>query len=273
MSRPKIVDTFPFNNELDILQMRCEELLNSRAVDHMVLVEATRDHQDHVKPLWFADHKERFAPWLDRIVHVIVPDGGLPSKAQDNDPWAREHAQREWIAEGLAELNLVGSDIILESDVDEIPRALHTRNVRPGGKIWAFGQRGHFWAVDWLYGQPWYGTTCATVDTIGRMAKVPGARPFAYLRDVRLTADCPSHLRDAGWHFSWLGGAEAALKKVGSFCHPEVEQQIRDGLTSDQFLRQGIHVDGVKMTPVDVNDEWPAFIRERRCPSEWFRPR
>jgi hypothetical protein len=269
MTRPTIVDTFMFNNELDILQMRLEELYN--AVDHFVLVEAKVDHQDHPKPLHYAENRERFKPWADKIVHVIA--GDMPTKAQDNDPWAREHAQREFIADGVARLGLVGSDIILESDVDEIPRALHTRNVRPNGKIWAFGQRGHFWAVDWLYSAPWYGTTCTTVDTLARMAKVPGARPFAYLRDVRITAECPAHLQDAGWHFSWLGGAEAALKKVGSFCHPEVEQQIRDGLTSDQFLRQGVHVDGVKMHPVEVNEEWPAFIRERRCPADWFRPR
>jgi hypothetical protein len=188
----------------------------------------------------------------------------------DNDPWAREHAQREFIADGLAHLDLTDQDIVLQSDVDEIPRALEARNVRPGGKILSFGQLGHFWAVDWLYPHPWYGTTVATVATLKRF---PDAKRFAYMRDVRCTAECPPHLQGAGWHFSWLGGAEAAMRKVGSFCHPEVEQRIRDGLTSDQFLRDGVHVDGVQMKPVDVDDSWPAFIFERRCPANWFRPR
>jgi hypothetical protein len=27
------------------------------------------------------------------------------------------------------------------------------------------------------------------------------------------------------------------------------------------------------MSPVDVDAEWPRYVFERRCPSEWFRPR
>ena len=36
MSRPKVIDTFPFNNELDMLECRLTELYD--AVDHFVLV-------------------------------------------------------------------------------------------------------------------------------------------------------------------------------------------------------------------------------------------
>lgn len=266
MTRPKVIDCFPFNNELDMLECRLVELYD--AVDAFVLVEAERDHQDHVKPLHYMENRDRFAPWKDKLVHVVA--GPMPSKADNPDPWAREHAQREFIGDGLAAIGVTDDDVILQSDVDEIPRALHARNCRPGRKTWAFGQRGHFWAVDWLYPLIWHGTTAAAVRTIGTLHP---ARRFAYMRDLRLTAECPPHLEDAGWHLSWLGGAEAALAKVGSFCHPEVEQQIRDGLTSDEFLRAGIHVDGHKMTPVDVDEEWPRYIVERRCPESWFRPR
>jgi hypothetical protein len=236
-------------------------------VDAFVLVESEQDHQDHVKPLWYQEHKERFAPWADKIIPVVT--GKMPTKAEDADPWAREHAQREWIGAGLAKLDLVGHDVILQSDVDEIPRALEARNVRPRG-FWSFGQLGRFFCVDWHYPFPWFGTVAATVESISRLS---GDTPFSYMRDVRMTAQCPPHLMGAGWHFSWLGGAEAALRKVGSFCHPEVEDQIREGLASDRFLRDGIHVDGTRMTPVDVDETWPAFISERRCPANWFRPR
>ena len=266
MTRPKIIDAFPFNNELDLLQMRCEELYD--AVDAMVLVEAPKDHQDHDKPLYFAEHRDRFSAWADKIVHVVA--GPMPSKAEDADPWAREHAQREFIRDGLAHLDLTDHDVILQSDVDEIPRALHARNVRPGGKAWVFGQRGHFWAVDWLHPVQWRGTVAMTVKGLSLLSE---ARRFAYMRDLRLTAEMPPHLADAGWHFSWLGGSDAAIRKVGSFCHPEVEGQIREGLANNEFLRGGYHVDRTKMAPVEVNEEWPAFIRERRCPESWWRPR
>lgn len=267
MSRPKVVDAFPFNNELDILECRLVELYDS--VDAFVLVEATRDHQDHSKPLWYADHRERFEPWADKIVHVVVEDGEMPSKAEDNDPWAREHAQREFIARGLKDLGLTGQDVILQSDVDEIPRALHARNVRPQG-FWSFAQRGLFWAVDYLYPHPWFGTVATTVD---HLLKLPEANRFSYMRDVRMTALNPSHLTDAGWHLSWLGGPDAAMRKVGSFCHPEVEDRIRKGLASDVFLGEGYHVDGVKLIPVDVDGTWPKWIVEGHAPASWFRPR
>lgn len=262
--RPLIIDAFPFNNELDILEMRLTELCG--AVDRFVLVESERDHQDHLKPLWYDDHKSRFEPWVDKIRHVIVRDGEMPSKEQDSDPWAREHAQREFI--GRACTDLSGQDIILQSDVDEIPRALQARNVRPGRSMYVFQQRLHCFAVDWRHPEWWMGTVAATVDTISQL---PKGREFAWQRDSRLRAECPPHLRDAGWHFSWLGGKEAALAKLGSFCHPEIAERTESLLAEDVFLREGYHVDGQKQAPVDVDETWPRWIAEGHAPAVWFR--
>ena len=33
---------------------------------------------------------------------------------------------------------------------------------------------------------------------------------------------------------------------------------------SDVFLREGFHVDGTKMTPVDVDESWPRWVVEDR---------
>lgn len=266
MTRPVIVDAFPFHDELDVLEMRLAELYDT--VDRFVIVEATVTHQDRPKPLYYLDHADRFAAWSDKIIQVTATD--LPTARDYPDPWAREHAQRDWIAVGLQGLDLGDGDIVMQSDVDEIPRALHARNVRPGAGLIAFGQRGHFWAVDWFYPHPWFGTVAGTVRSIARL----GDRPFVRMRDMRTTAPCPPHMMDAGWHFSWLGGPDRARKKVGAFCHPEVETSVRrgieDGLT---FWRDGIHLDGVKMEPVDVDEGWPRWIREGNAPDSWFRPR
>lgn len=268
MSRPQIIDSFVFNNEVDLLECRLVELYE--AVDKFILVESERDHQDHLKPLWYDDHKERFTPWADKIVHVIVKDGEMPRLEDDADPWAREHAQREFIARGLGTFEWSDSDIILQSDVDEIPRALQVRNVRPNGRMLAFEQRLHSFAVDWLHPDPWYGTVAAQLGTLKQM---PRGREFAYQRDCRLRADCPPHLRDAGWHFSWLGGREAALRKLGSFCHPEIAERTQTMLEEDVFLLEGYHVDGKKQQPVDVDESWPKWIREGHAPKVWFRKR
>jgi hypothetical protein len=165
--------------------------------------------------------------------------------------------------------------VIMQSDVDEIPRS-HLMGVplynvvRPGGDVVAFGQRGHFWAVDWLYPKTWFGTVAATANTLMRMG---GAR-FGHMRTLRNQVGCRPHMRDAGWHLSWLGGPERVTKKVNSFCHPEVEDRIRGAIDNDNFYwREGFHVDGERMAPVEVDESWPKWIQAGNAPESWYRPR
>ena len=274
-----IIDTFPINNELDMLEMRLETM--SPAVDYFIAVEADVDHQDHPKPYWISDNIGRFVKWADKL--IIVQATGLPTHEEDPDPWARELAQREYVHDGLREINervgLSPTDIVLHGDVDEICRPVYVRNVRPKAPLHptilpdktldlgfvSFEQRGHFFAVDWLHPEPWGGTVAGTLEQVAQIGQ------FQKMRNLRNWN--PSKLHDAGWHFSWLGGREAAMRKLGSFCHPEVAERTETGLKSDRYLREGLHLDGRVMTPVEVNDEWPAYIVERRCPTEWFRPR
>ena len=126
-----IIDTFPINNELDMLEMRLETM--SPAVDWFIAVEADVDHQDHPKPYWISDNIGRFVKWADKL--IIVQATGLPTHEEDPDPWARELAQREYVHDGLREIDervgLSPSDIVLHGDVDEICRPLYVRNVRP----------------------------------------------------------------------------------------------------------------------------------------------
>ncbi|RLA30267.1 MAG: hypothetical protein DRR03_10930 [Gammaproteobacteria bacterium] len=64
------------------------------------------------------------------------------------------------------------------------------------------------------------------------------------MRNMR-NANGVAVLPDAGWHLSWLGGPDRVTKKVGSFCHPEVEADIRGGIANDNFFyREGFHGDG-----------------------------
>lgn len=258
--RPKLIDAFMFFDELDVLELRLTELGDT--VDTFVLVEADVTHQNEPKPFHYLDNQERFAPWADKIVHVAATD--LPTYP---NPWSREHAQRDWIGVGLARLDLAADDIVLYSDVDEVPRALHARNVRPGDGVMAFGQRGHFWAVDWIYPQMWKGTVAATVRSMGRL----GRRPLVRMRDMRNWAPCPPHMMDAGWHLSWLGGPDRAAKKAEAFSHPEVRERVLE--ESLRYWRDGVHVDGVQMNPVDVDESWPKWIVDGRAPESWFRPR
>ena len=84
----RVVDAFIFFNELDLLEMRLEELFD--VVDVFVLVEATRTFRGEPKPLHFAENRSRFQPYASKIRHVVVTD--LPD---GDDPWVREYFESE----------------------------------------------------------------------------------------------------------------------------------------------------------------------------------
>ena len=248
-----IVDTFMMNDELDMLECRLVEL--SDVVDRFVIVESDRTHgHNRPKPLHFLENQDRFGPWSDQIVHVTAT--GLPS---DVDAWSREHAQREFVREGLNRLDLHADDIVLHGDIDEIPDSFCVDHCRPSGFV-VFDQTLCCFAVDWLHPQVWAGTVAGRVRHIDSFAK---------MRDARLSSS--THLPDAGWHLSWLGGLDAATRKIDSFCHPEIEDEWRPRLA--ECFTDGIHVDGTKLVPVDVDESWPAWIVDGKAPESWFRPR
>ena len=70
-----IYDCFPFFNELDLLEIRLNEL--SGVVDRFVLSEAELTHNGDRKPLYFNEHKDRFAKFADKIIHIIVRKDGF----------------------------------------------------------------------------------------------------------------------------------------------------------------------------------------------------
>jgi len=257
-----IFDSFMVNDELEMLECRLYELQDIPNLVH-VIVEANVDHQDHPKPFHVTENLDRFEQWADRL--HIVKAKGLPPRTFDPDPWAREHAQREYVRFGLEELNARPDDLVLHGDVDEIPNPLVVRNLRPQGFV-SLEQRGHFFSVDWLYPLPWYGTVAGRVKDI---------QSFGAMRDMR---NIVRKIPNGGWHLSWMPvgdrtSEETAREKLKTFCHPEVTERVLMGLEIDAFRGDGWHVDGQQMTPVEVDRTWPRWIYERKCPESWFRSR
>jgi beta-1,4-mannosyl-glycoprotein beta-1,4-N-acetylglucosaminyltransferase len=252
------VDTFPFFNELDILECRLTEIYD--AVDYFVAVEADVDHQGNPKPYWLSENLDRFDPFKDKL--RVVRATGLPPVDEFPNAWWREQAQREHAIEALKELRVGNDDIILHGDVDEIPTVVAARNVQPRGYV-TFLQRAHFWALDWVYPPGWEGTAAA------RVRDIPS---FADLRNSRRRNR--QQLPNAGWHISWMGGAEANITKVEAFCHPEIGPALRESVANGHtILTNGRHTDGTILEPVDVDDTYPKWIRDGNAPASWYRPR
>ena len=140
--------------------------------------------------------------------------------------WERDQHQRESIGEALRALGAQASDLILVSDVDEIPAVDAVRRARDAlaaareRMLLIFEQRLFYFRLNyelvWSRKMPWLGTAAARFgdapsingmrttgrNTRGRHAKGfdKGARVFRLPR--------------GGWHFSYLGGDEFLRQKL-----------------------------------------------------------
>jgi hypothetical protein len=238
-------------DELAMLQMRCEEMADYD-VRHVV-VESPVTHQGSPKPLYFAENKERFASWAGRISHIVADD--LPD---DPNPWIREHAQRDAALAAL--VDAAAGDLVLISDVDEIPSRT-ALEAKPRPAI-ALQQNVCAFAVDWLGFKE-------RTSVIAVAAYVQERGSLAEIRDMRATWPV---IWNGGFHFTWIGGRDWCLDKLGAFCHTEATDVVRRGITSGAFIERG-EWNVAQLEPVEVDGRWPAMIRERRCPESWFRPR
>jgi hypothetical protein len=246
----KIIDCFMLDNELDMLEVRLEEL--SGKADRFVICEAPVTHRGDPKPLHYAENQERFAAWADRITYVVAD---LPGTA---DPWVREHAQRDAAMPVLAAL-AADDDIILICDADEFP----PWPFPPPAPAVAFAQNLAMYAVDWIYPQP---HICSVAARWGLIRDSSLSR----VRDARYSLPVVS----GGWHLTWLGGVEAQREKLGKHCHLEMRPDETERIASGRAYREGAHQSGeCMMIPVDADERWPRRIFERRCPESWFRPR
>lgn len=256
-----------FCDELDMLRVRLD-VVNSwqtarRAPDVThVIVEAPTTHKGVPKPLHFAENSAKVSA-VGTIQHVVV---SLPDAA---DPWVLEHAQRD-AAWPVIDAQAADSDWVLISDLDEIPypRLLYHMLINDLLNPVAIRMRVFIHAVDWEVPQEHLPPQCVAA-TVGYIRSHGGS--LANVRDAR--ADYVE-ASPCGWHFSWLGtpGAQAA-KLRDKTCHTEIlGTPEADLIASGERYRTGKDAGGLPVIPVTVDETWPAMIRERRVPAEWFRP-
>lgn len=259
MTAPRRFDCFMFRDELDMLEMRLHEL--DGKVDRWVVVESRQTHRGIAKPLVFLENLERFAPWLDRIHHIVADLSGY------SEPWAAEHAQRD-AAWPMIDSQAADDDVVLICDVDEIPSSSALAWSGPGAV--ALWMRTTLYAVDWEVPASYPLPPTAVAATVGHLRQHGGH--LGAVRDQRAAYPV---ITDGGWHFSWTGGPERQKAKLlTGTCHTELLSHPEANLIlSGARYTEGASGGGIPVVPVDVDETWPAWIRDRKCPPEWFRPR
>ncbi len=263
-TRPaRIYDYFTFFNEFELLDIRLAELAD--CVDGFVIVESIWTNRGDPKPLLFAENRDRYATYADRIRHVVLTEkrSAIPAQQfvhqKDHGLTALEHCD-DW-------------DLVTVCDVDEIPRPSALRAYRDRFQgVWDVARLSmdlYQYFMNLRTYRRWTGAAvlpCAMARLISPMsAQVIAGQPESGLG---LT------IPDAGWHFTWMGGAERVLTKLKSFGHKELDTPAVASMKtiSDRLARRENVVDHTgeftaffgALEVVDVDETFPQSVRARK---------
>lgn len=255
----KTYDCFTFFNELDVLEFRLQELYDT--VDHFVIAEANLSHSGKPKEYILLDNWERYKPYADKIIRVQVDD--FP---ETPDSWVREKFQRYALIRGLADLT--PDDVIITSDLDEIPRAEMIEMIKEDENNYAryilaipmfqykinymkIVERSKQWNI---------------IVTRGRVYTNPQQEreyTFPWIPDP----DDIVYVDHGGWHFTYFGDDNHAITKIQNFAHTETDtpemiaRHNIEWMITNKYGHHGIN-QPERFEIVQVDDYFPKCITD-----------
>lgn len=224
----KLYDCFCMFNELDLIELRLNEL--DAVVDYFVIHESIKTHTGKPKELLFNKYKNRFKKFENKIIYHAVdytPDYYLNLNNPKDDierqvfekierdtfypksheAYCRDAYEKENILRSLQNLN--DDDIIMFSDADEIPNIEVVKSIKENfqkNEIYNLEQK-HFWFyTNCLREDKWVGNTLLNIDNFKKHS-------VCSLRKDRLGKSIPN----GGWHFSFMGGGERVKEKIQNY--------------------------------------------------------
>lgn len=250
----KIIDAFIFYNELDMLEYRLNIL--DPFIDYFILVEATLTHRGKPKPLYYQEHKDRFAKFHHKIIHII--DDELKTEEEiledknfiqgmekrSNKVWYNERHQRDSIDRGIKQLNLNNTDLIIIADLDEIPDPRTLSSLKYDGEYnvayAALEMDMYYFNLNCKNLEKWYAARIVSYDC------------YVYnfsrnLENIRISNIPTAIIINGGWHLSYFGDPKFIQNKLQNFAHQEfnldkytnlkhIEEKINSG--NDLFDRK-----------------------------------
>jgi hypothetical protein len=225
----KVYDCFTFFNELDLLEIRLQELYD--VVDYFVIAESNMSHSGKPKEYTLLENMARFEQWSDKIRRIAVDD--MP--VTDNS-WVREKFQRDALNRGLTDVE--NDDLIIISDLDEIPRADIIEMIKEDEnqyeryvlQVPLFRYKFNF--------LKWYQPVINNQMIVTRAHVFTNPeRERDYTHAWLPPAPDVVYLEHAGWHFSYLGDDKNAVHKLQNFAHTEQNvPEIVDVFSIDRMI-------------------------------------
>lgn len=249
----KIYDCFTFYNEFDLLELRLTELYNY--VDYFVIVEADTTFTNRPKPFLFEKNQQRYTKWSDKIIHIKVNMPGA------TDPWTNETFQRDAILQGV--VDAADNDIVIISDVDEIPRPQAVELMRINDSP-LFALRMPLFNFKFNYMR----TTPGEYDAWALSARkgvLTDITPNT-LRNRRFNLAGFTIVEHGGWHWSFLGNNDYLRDKAQSFSHQEINTpEFVDNIDLEKSIANRQHWGNFgpeRYAIVVVDDYFPESIKQ-----------
>lgn len=276
MARRKIFDCFTFFNEVNLLRLRT--LLLRDVVDYFVVVESSRTFTGKSKPYHFDFDYCEVPPSKVILVQVDDMPGG--------SAWTNETHQRNAILRGLTSAS--SNDIVLVSDVDEIPNPCRVQNIPRNCVVAHLQQKLFYYAWNNLVlhratGLPvvWTAAKMTTMKSLkgiwGTPQNLRSRIPMHKSILRRVLNRLGSHtIEDGGWHWSYIMSPEEISTKILSFSHTEfsspdfsaaenIRQRISSGLDpfDRDFMLQAVAPESLFPEFIDtaLHEKFPQFFK------------
>ena len=229
----KIFDCFMYFDEEIVLDLRLNTL--NEYVDFFVIVESIYNHRGEERKLLFDPNK--FKKFEKKIIYVVYKENpkeiekifnndnrGEKSRKYILNASLRENGQRNFILNGLNKAN--EDDIILISDVDEIPNLENFSKEKFNHKIVLFKQDMFYYKFNLkLPNLVWSGTkACKKKDLKSpqwlrniKDRKYPIYRLDTFFSDTKFINI--KFVNNGGWHFSNIKTPFEIEHKLRSYLH------------------------------------------------------
>ena len=229
----KIFDCFMYFDEEVVLDLRLNVL--DKYVDYFVIVESIYTHKGEKRELCF--NRKKFEKFKDKIIYLVynehpehieevfsTDDEGEKSRKYIFNAGYRENGQRNFISKGLTRAK--DNDLILVSDVDEIPNLENLDLERINQKIILFKQDMFYYKFNLkLPNLIWSGTKGCRKKHLKKpqwLRNIKDKKYPYYRLDVIFSKTKYSNVKfidNGGWHFSNIKTAEEIEYKLKSYLH------------------------------------------------------
>ena len=267
LNKHKIIDCFLFYNELDMLEFRLTEL--NEHVDYFIILDSDFDFAGNKKDSMFESNKNRFDSWKEKIIRIDCPELTIELFNQINTEKYPQYKNLSTdiinkdiiifymmikLIETLPQLELDFEDIIMFSDIDEIPD-FTTLDLIDDYLLFnsiILRQKRFFWTTKYIDKDLSFGTSCHQYTRIARNPLV-----LDHFYKVKSNKKFSNNtFLDSGWHFSHfedLGNLHKKLELINN----------REYSLKDLKLKMN------NLTPIkhpDLRDEYSLMNYEGNLP-------